>query len=212
MKVLVSFPNTGWLHKHVSRTRVRIGFDQRYKVTQIDPTHNPFENNLHHIIQDFIAGNYGYWLSIDSDNPPINNPLDLIELDRDIIGCPTPVWHYTGKPGERPIYWNAYDYVPDEDAYKEHPNKSGLQKVDAIGTGCFVIARRVFSDPVMLKAPFERKLHPDGRVDRGNDISFCERARAQGFEIYAHYDYPCMHFQELELTEVIQAIEGIVNG
>ena len=152
-----------------------------------------------------MEGDYNYWLSIDADNPPIDNPLDLVELDKDIIGLPTPVWHFTEKKkGERPIYWNAYDYVPEEDAYKEHLPRTGLQKVDAIGTGCFLIARRVFENPEMRKAPFERKLLEDGRVNKGNDISFCERARGQGFEIYSHYDYPCMHFNELELNEVIK--------
>ena len=147
-------------------------------------------------------------LSIDADNPPTQNPLDLVEYDLDIVGYPTPIWHYKGdKPGERPIYWNAYKAKGD--AYIEYPIKDGLQKVDAIGTGCFLVARRVFEHPEMQKGVFTRKLFPDGRVEKGNDISFCERARENGFEIFTHYNYPCMHFNELELTEVIRAFEGL---
>ena len=157
-----------------------------------------------------MDGGEDFWLSIDADNPPMQNPLDLISLDKDIVGLPTPVWHWTGgKPGERPIYWNVYDYVSDEGAYREHEPKTGLQRVDAIGTGCFLISRRVFDDPAMRVAPFERQLETDGRVLKGNDISFCERARRSGFGIYAHYDYPCMHFNELELTEVIKAFQEV---
>jgi len=99
--------------------------------------------------------------------------------------------------------------VPEKGAYKEHAEKKGLQKVDATGTGCFLIARRVFENEEMQKGAFTRKLYPDGRVEKGNDISFCERAREQGFEIYAHFGYPCMHFNELELTEVIRAFQEI---
>lgn len=208
-KVLISVPNTGWIHKSVAFALLKLQLDQRHDLTIILPTHNPFENNLHHIVNDFIAGEYDFWLSIDSDNPPLNNPLDLVEMDRDIIGLPTPVWHYTGKPGERPIYWNAYDKA--EGGYAEHQEKFGLQKVDAIGTGCFLVSARVFLHPEMQKGAFTRKLLQDGRVDRGNDISFCERARGQGFEIYVHYDYPCMHFQELDLTEVIRALQVVEN-
>lgn len=209
-KILVSVPNTGSLHKHVVFALLKLQQDRRYDLTIIQPTHNPYENNLHHIVGDFMNGDYYFWLSIDSDNPPLNNPLDLVELDRDIIGCPTPVWHFKGdKKGERPVYWNAYDYVAQEDAYREHHPRKGLQQVDAVGTGCFLVSKRVFLDPEMRRGAFTRKLNPDGTVNKGNDISFCERARDQGFEIYAHYDYPCMHFQRLELNEVVTAFRNL---
>ena len=179
----------------------------------ITPTHRPFENNLHHIVQDLLKREYDFWISFDPDNPPINNPIDLIALDKDIIGCPTPVWHNAkpGTPGERPYMWNAWDYVPDADAYKEHAIKKGLQKVDAVGTGCIVMARRVFEDPRMQTGCFARSYHADGTVEKGNDIRFCERARACGFEVYAHYDYMCMHFNEIELGEVIAAFDSLYS-
>lgn len=206
MKILVSVPNTGWVHKSIVFSVIKILQDQRHKSTLILPTHNPFENNLHHIIIDFLKGDYDFWLSIDSDNPPINNPLDLVSLNKDIIGLPTPVWHFdqkNKKKGESPIYWNGYK--KQDDGYTEWSEKKGLQKVDAVGTGCFLVARRVFENKKMQSAPFERKLYPDGRVNKGNDISFCERASENGFEIYCHYDYPCMHFNEIELNEVFRA-------
>lgn len=208
--ILVTVPNKGWIHKLTSLATNKLLLDQKYNCNITYPTHVPFENNLHHIINDFVVGNYDYWLSIDADNPPTNNPLDLIELDKDIIGCPTPVWHYTGKiPKERPWYENVYKYVPEEDAYTEWNIKKGLQEVDAIGTGCFLVARRVFDNPEMGKGCFTRKLNPDGTVNRGNDLSFCERAKEQGFKIFAHFDYRCQHFNELELSEVVQAMHQL---
>jgi hypothetical protein len=159
-----------------------------------------------------LAGGEDYLLMIDSDNPPINNPLDLVEIDRDVIGCPTPVWHYTGKiKGERPIYENAYKYVPKENAYTEWPDKVGLQKVDAIGTGCIMIARRVLEHPGMRGAN-QRTLNEDGTVNKGGDIMFCETARKCGFEIYAHYNYRCQHFVEVELHEVAKAFHELDRG
>jgi hypothetical protein len=65
----------------------------------------------------------------------------------------------------------------------------------------------------MRKGAFTRKLNPDGTVERGNDISFCERARYYGFEVWAHFDYRCQHFNELEMHEVIRAFHGVyTNG
>jgi hypothetical protein len=209
MKVLISLPNTGWIHKHVFSAAVGLLQDPRHEVKLIRPTHNPYENNLHHIVNEFVARESDFWINIDADNPPMENVLDLVYLDLDVVGCPTPVWHFTDKvKGERPVYYNAYDYVGEE-GYKEHLPHEGLQEVDAVGTGCFVVAARVFQDPEMRKAPFQRQWKEDGTVHKGNDISFCERAKTQGFRIFCDYDYPCMHFNELELNEVVRAFQGV---
>ncbi len=215
--ILVSITNEHWIHKEVVRCLLSLQQDKRYRLRIIMPSRKPYENNLHHIVNDFMAGDYDFWLNIDSDNPPMNNPLDLVELDKDIMGYPTPVWHFTNKEtGERPVYENAYKYVPKDDAYAEWPIKDGLQRVDAVGTGCILISRRVFERDVMRLAPFSRELNFDGTVERGNDISFCERATQEGFEIYAHYGYRCRHYTKLELHEVAKAFyelyEGKING
>lgn len=212
--VLVSIPNQHWIHTSVGHREHWLLGDARYSVRIIKPAHKPYVNNLHHIVVDFIKGNYDYWLNIDSDNPPTKNPLDLIELDKDIIGLPTPVWHFTGedKPGERPYYFNAYDYDSSVDAYREHQPQEGLQKVDAVGTGCVLFAKRVFQNQVLQQGAFHRKWNEDGTVNKGNDMSFCERARTQGFEIWAHYDYPCDHFTELSMLEMIRAFHQMYQG
>jgi hypothetical protein len=208
--VLVSIPNTGWIHKLVVISVLRMMQDtNNCAVNFIFPTHIPYENNLHIILVDFLKGNYDFWINIDADNPPFKNPLELVHYDLPIIGLPTPVFHHTGKegPGERPVYWNAYKAVGD--AYTEWPIKEGLQEVDAIGTGCFVLSKEVFEKEEMRKGPFLRKVLVSGVVEKGNDISFCERAKANGIKIYAHYDYPCRHFVELELTEVEGAYRNL---
>lgn len=208
--ILISVTNMHWIHKHVVHKMMLLLIDGRHKVNIIMPSHKPYENSLHHIVNEFMDGEYDFWLNIDSDNPPIQNPLDLVQLDRDIIGLPTPIWHYTGeKKGERPIYWNAYDYDSDTGMYREHQVREGLQKVDAVGTGCFLISRRVFEPPEMRKAPFMRGWNEDGTMEKGNDIMFCEKARVNGFEIYCHFDYPCDHFSELSLSETTGAFREL---
>lgn len=210
--VFVSVPNQHWIHKTVGYREHFLLRDERYSVKLIYPSHKPYVNNLHHIVNDFVSGNYDYWLNIDADNPPTNNPLDLVELDKDVIGCPTPIWHFTDKPNERPYYFNAYDYDSSVDAYREHQPQKGLQKVDAVGTGCLLISRRLFENSIMRKGAFHRKWNEDGTMNKGNDISFCERARNQGFEIWAHYDYLCDHFTELSMLEMIRAFHQMYQG
>ena len=212
-RVLITVPNKHWVHTTVIHRVLLLLQDKRYKSRLLMPAHKPYVNNLHHIVNTFMKGDEDFWLNIDADNPPGNNPYDLVELDKDIIGLPTPIWHFKGeKKGERPVYWNAYDYDPSVDAYREHPVKNGLQRVDAVGTGCVLYNRRVFEPPEMRKAPFMRKWNEDGTVDKGNDISFCERARANGFEIYCHYNYPCDHFSELSMNEMVRAFRELYQG
>lgn len=210
MKILISIPippSNKYIHRDVFNSALQLKKDTRYETEIITPSNNPFENNLHHIRNHFLKSDCSYWLNIDSDNPPIGNPLDLVALDKDIIGLPTPVWHSTDKKGERPIYWNAYKQKSD--AYTEWPIKKGLQEVDAVGTGCVMFSKRLFENKEMQKGCFNRKLNADGTVHKGNDISFCERAKEQGFKIHAHFDYPCYHFNELELNEVVRAFKNL---
>ena len=49
---------------------------------------------------------------------------------------------------------------------------------------------------------FARKTNADGTVEKGNDLSFCERARSCGFEVWTHFDYMTDHMNELSLKEV----------
>jgi len=206
-KVLISVPNgDGWTHKTVSFAVVRMLQDSRVESQYIAPTHSPYENNLHKIRIDFLSGDFDYWINIDSDNPPINNPLDLVFLQKDIIGCVTPVWANI-KEGDYPIYWNALDSVGEE-GWRPHRECTGLQEVDAIGSGCMVLSRKIMET---LPAPFQRIFHGDGTVDIGCDYAFCRRAKRLGFKVYAHYDYPCHHFNELDLCEIIKAFEAYVR-
>ena len=179
--------------------------DNRINSKFILPTHSPYVNNLHKIIRDFLDGGYDFWISMDDDNPPRNNILDLVFLNKDVIGCPTPVWH-NAVPGDYPIYWNALD--DKGDGFKPHQPCEGLQRVDAIGSGCMIISRRVI-EALDGQKPFMRQWGDDGIVQRGGDFSFCMKARKAGFEIYAHYDYPCYHFNEIEIGEIQLAFQNI---
>lgn len=206
-RVLISVPTMGWIHKMVAAKLLELSNHSKEKMyfSVTFPTEVPYENNLHHIILDFLKGDFDFWLNIDADNPPDCNPLDLMELDLDIIGLPTPMFQWDGMPGVRPIYWSAYTRMEDG-SYMEHRKKEGLQEVDAVGSGCMLVHRRVFAAPFMRKGPFRRLLHEDGTVKTGPDIAFCERAKKAGFKIYSHFNYLCKHFKKCELNEMAEAL------
>ena len=175
--------------------------DQRYVVRHDCPTHTPYVHSLHRMMHDFLDGGEDYWLSMDDDNPPLRNPLDLIEYDCDLIGCPTPVWH-NAVEGDRPWYFNAVDKKLD--GYTPHEPSKGLQEVDAIGSGCFLVARRVLQK-LKHDQPFMREWDSNGIAVKSGDFAFCDKVKAAGFQVWAHYDYLCEHMNELPLLEVIKA-------
>lgn len=209
--VLVTVPNEHWIHSTVASVLVRMMQDRRYRLTIDLPCERPYENNLHHIMARVVEGPYDYWLSIDADNAPQQNPLDLVELDLDVVGCPTPVWAYRGEPGERPFYWNAYRYDPAANAYREWLPREKLQEVDAIGSGCFLVARRVCEHPALQGGAFSRRLDERGRVLLGSDLAFSERVKLAGFHLWCHFDYPCHHAVELDLDLVARSVKSLLT-
>lgn len=220
-RVLIACPNgDAYLHKLVVFAVLRMLQDGRHETNFIAPTWSPFVLNLHKIVADVIAQGWDYLLLVDDDNPPLNNPLDLVELDLDVVGLPTPVWHCDTSGTDRPFYFNALRQVEDPDgsisfrpldSYPEWKG-AGLQEADAVGTGCILVARRVLEelarraeasgDP--LDAPFMRMWDTRGMVTMGNDYAFCLRARQAGFRVWVHWDYPCRHFQTIELREGVE--------
>ena len=138
--VLITIPTSGRIHKHCVFSLIRLLKDPRVVSDYILPTDRPYESNLNGIVKFVLSGNYDYWISFDDDNPPRRNIMDLVFYDLDIVGCPTPVWANM-KKGDYPIYWNAMDVK--EDGWKPHKVTKELQEVDAIGSGCMIIARRV---------------------------------------------------------------------
>ena len=141
---------------------------------------------------------FDWWLNIDADNPPQGNPLDLIALNKDIIGCPTPIWQ---PENVNPIPWNVYG--KEDGKLTEWKNYDGLQKVAAVGSGCMLFSRRVFENPPMQKGPFLAVYDEYGIRKLGPDIAFCLRAGEAGFEVWAHFDYICGHHQEVNLLDVM---------
>ena len=205
-RVYITVPNRkGWLHKHTHFAVCKMLADRRVNIRHDCPTHSPYIQNLHKCMWDFLRGGEGHWLSIDDDNPPTRNPLGLVDLDLDLVGFPTPVWHNSVE-GDRPWYFNAVDRVPD--GYIPHECCDGLQEVDAVGSGCFLVARRVV---LALKdqQPFMREWNAEGLVECGGDYSFCRKVKAAGFKVWAHFDYPCLHFNEIEVGETIRAFAAM---
>ncbi|MFH2076714.1 MAG: hypothetical protein ABIJ57_15450, partial [Pseudomonadota bacterium] len=85
--------------------------------------------------------------------------------------------------------------VPDEEI-RPNGEFSDLVSVDRTGSGCILVDTSVFLE---ISEPwFELRLNPDG-TPVGEDIAFCEKAKASGFEIFVDCS---VHIQHLSLMAV----------
>ena len=196
-KVLIAIGHHGTVRTEMLQVVATMITDGRCRIKIIYPGDRMTEERFAKLGKKVVKEGWDFLLSIDADNPPIKNPLDLVFLNKDVMGLPTPQWYNEDK---YPIFWTALKKVPN--GWDQWENRKGLQQVDAVGSGCIIIKRKVFE--ALPDAPFERKWNKDGTQESGADFNFCERAKSKGFEIWTHFDYPCSHFKELDLLEVLK--------
>jgi len=193
MKVQIALLHVGRMSVQVCQFLMELQKTKEHELEFVYPSHVPGESNRNKLIREFLKTDNEYLLMIDDDNPPQNNPLDLLIHNKDIFALPTPVFREDG------LCWMVgknFGTVeePDYKAYKE--KREGLMEVDFVGSGCLLVHRRVFEK---IKAPFMRVWDEDGVAVKGQDIAFSKRATENGFEMWVHWDYVCNHHKQVNL-------------
>lgn len=206
----MNVPCQGWVHMSVAHMLVPMAKDTRVNAKFIFTCYKPYVYSLNKAAKTVVDEGYDFLLNIDDDNAPERNPFDLCFFDKDVIGLPTPIWidHGVGTP----CYFNTVKYHPEKDGFtRVGPPKldqDALMKVDAVGSGAILVHRRVLEK---VKAPFMREWDEDGIPTRGCDFAFCMRVREAGFDVWAHYDYTCTHYKELNLAKAAEGMMRAVN-
>ena len=203
-RVHVRVPNTGTLHWRVAKSLTELATDKRHDVTFDFPQAKPIEKNWNQSIKKFLDEDQGdYLLNIDDDNPPCCNPLDLVQLDLDVVGLPTPVNVPNGS-GLHSWTWNVYEWrEEDKDFFFKAPGGHPLEECDAIGFGCILIKKRVL-EALKDDQPVMRLWDKNGLEVMGCDLNFCVKARKAGFNVFVHWGYLCDHIKEVSIQKVMQ--------
>jgi GT2 family glycosyltransferase len=125
----------------------------------------------------------------------------MIGHNKDIVGAVYPTWK------NDTFIWLVCK-LSESGAYIQYPSdyRHGLREVDALGTGCMLIKRKVLETVSM---PFIDKVR-EGVGDRelGHDLYFCRRAKELGFEVWADWDVKCEHYKNVNLLPLIRMFEG----
>lgn len=191
--VMIAVPTAENIHHTVVGTLCQILLQGKHDITTYISAMKDIGAHRNVVAKEFLKTDMEYLLMIDSDNPPPENVLDLVDLDKDVISCPTPInmnWN-----GVTNIYWNVFG----DDGYPRKDTGSGLEEVIGVGTGCILIHRRVLE---ALKWPFTTIRDKSDMRVRGTDLAFSQRVIEAGFKLYTHWDYPCRHYKDIDLLTI----------
>jgi len=197
-KLYMAILNHGWIRAEIVTDLLpKIKATKGVKVTleHLGKTwDHPISSNRNRIVKRFLATKSDFLLMIDDDVVPLDNPAEFVHANKDIIGFPAPVRQAGGQ-----LNWVAYMKNPDRDEYApvdftRVDDTIELLKVDIVGTGCILIARRVLE---ALKAPFHIDFNEDGILEVGTDFAFCRKAAAAGFEIFTTPQRVCEHHKNV---------------
>lgn len=203
IKLYLAILNKGWLRREISaRVLPQMIETPGVKITWENPAKtwdHPISSNRNGIRVRYLKTDCDFVLMIDDDVVPLSNPAELVFADKDVIGMPAKV-----RQEVRSLNWAAYvknekdehGYAPVD--FDRVDTDIDLLRVDAVGTGCILIKRKVLES---IEAPFNCKYDKDGILTMGTDMAFCERAKAAGFEIYTTPQRICEHFKEIGMAD-----------
>ena len=141
------------------------------------------------LVQLCLKNNNDYLFFNDDDQNPDKDILTkMVELDKDIVGCP--ISSRNGRE-ELALYDKKGNRIND---FKK------TQEVGAVGMGSTLIKRKVLEEIIKVyPAPFqfenaiEIKDNKEILVEYSEDINFCKRAGELRFEIWCMADVKSFH-------------------
>lgn len=191
-KIYLGILTRGWVRKELFLKMLRWIKESSHSVFCELTEEKPCAHARNNLVKKFLASNNEWLLMIDDDVVPLQNPLKMINFNKDICIAPCPIYQYK-------VLWNIYR--TDLDGYWKPidiSKEKGLIEIDSAGTGCILIKRRVLED---INAPFERIFDENGIETMGLDLSFCKKAKEKGFKIFASVDHKCSHYKTLDLIK-----------
>jgi GT2 family glycosyltransferase len=156
------------------------------------------------MVMECLNKGFDYLFIVDDDNPIPHDTLEkFLEDDKDIVSAPI-LGRNPDVNGKHPLccFYSQKVKVDNKDLLLYKPiekfrEEGYLHKVDAVGTGCLLIKRKVlealakeYKDGVFEfgDIKFKKKITVDGKeYDRrtmSEDAEFSERAIKAGFEIW----------------------------
>lgn len=201
-KIFIATPHTGNIRAELGLAWVQWLTNPRYLCTLYPlPHRRPVTVARNEIITTFLETDYEFLFMIDSDQTAVANILDLSLLDKDVIGALC----YMNKddvitPSLMRRVAEGYTLISDKIPL------GNVVEVDATGTGCIMIHRRVLE---AVPPPwFEYEFTDEGLLAKGDDFIFCDKVKEYGFNIYVHTGVLSPHFQTVDISKYAKVVKA----
>lgn len=173
--IFVAIPNTGTL-----RTEL-VEWLMIHNIKPYMPQAKPHDHCRNIIVDEFLKTDCEYLLMIDSDVVPQDNVLEMVNNNVDVCSA----YVRTNYKGE----FIPVGMTKNKNGYHHNfkHSKPKLHRVDAVGTGCVLIKRKVFEN---MAKPYFKFVYKDGILTNGEDFDFCERIN----NVYFDARYKCKHY------------------
>lgn len=150
---------------------------------------------------------------VDSDVMPSANSMLLFDVKgADMVAGLYPIPN-SDPTFERTLVWSVYKGFGEKyEAIPVGPHDREVIDIDAAGTGCLIIPRRVLEDERLLVdkewgAMFRTPRAPNGKCLWTDDLDFCHRARALGYTFKAH---TAVRWGHIKISNVEDQFKGLV--
>lgn len=199
-KIYIAVPTSdGSIYFELSLRLAKWNYQKDIRTTVVyHPFLSPVDHARNTIVKNFLETNCTHLMMVDDDIVPPEEAVEkLLSHDKDIVAAACPLIS-PDKTGKLVTSINAYNL--DEDDMYSGVELTGIQKVDAVGTGCIMIKRKVLE---RLKVPpFITEYTSNGIKYRGEDINFCYQASLIGYDTYVDFDLKCKHIKQCNLLEL----------
>lgn len=192
--------------------------------------HSPVEYARNIMCGQFLRSECDKLWFIDEDMLPESSVVRLLHSDADIIAARMYKFDHPNPEAGKTVGLGLCAMMKAKNGLYQPVLPSlgdpAIQDCDAVGTGCTVIARRVledrrmWSDNIYTKADgvtedgnvdpgrgdyapyiFRFRRAPNGMGIMGEDIDFCERAKALGYSIKVDLNAGCGHFKPIDIDQ-----------
>jgi len=198
-KIFVAVLNQGEIRIELSAFLHDLPFQGKYDTFVTYPNEKPISNNRNKIVQEFLLKKeFDYLMMVDSDIVPPKNVLNLVDFQKDVI---SPVCFIYQQNTVAPLILMRNREGTYQPAHFQ--GYEGLVEVDAVGTGCMILSRKVLEE---VQSPFSDVFDSQGIRRYGMDIAFCKRAQDKGYKIYCHLDYIAKHYVGMDLSYVYKSL------
>ena len=197
-KIFIGVPTTGNIRTELANFLLEIVKNPKYIFSVYLTANSTICDNRNRIVRNFLKSDAEWLMTIDSDVSPSLDILDILEHNKKVIAPINFVWKSWGLAPLLSTKAEGKGYIVTDPEKANAPEQ--LVEVDGTGTTCLFIHREVLEK---MESPwFMFGYDKEGKINLGEDYSFCQKAKELGYGIWIDKKFVTNHFKSTSLKSV----------